>query len=141
MVDFKDRLAWAMKEENVGTQQLADHLHVSYQAIKKLLDGTSKSMTAKNNDAAASFLKVSSRWLASGKGPRRLNARSEHAAVAQEPIAPYGSGPLADAWIAEAVRTLESLNDSDRRAAVINLRVFVTALGPPRDGQALPVAA
>lgn len=46
-----------------------------------------------------------------------------------------------DPWIAEAVRTLAGLSEQDRRAAVLCLRAFVHTLGPPGDGQALPVAA
>ena len=45
-----------------------------------------------------------------------------------------------DQWIAEAVTILEKLNDADRRAAVLNLRTFVLALGPHQDGQALQMA-
>jgi transcriptional regulator with XRE-family HTH domain len=45
-----------------------------------------------------------------------------------------------DQWITEAVATLEKLNEADRRAAVLNLRTFVLALDPHKDGQALQMA-
>lgn len=69
--EFRDRLDQAMKAAKphpVSTQQLADHLGVSYQAIKKLLNVGSNAMSAKNTSVAAAFLGVSSTWLATGKG-------------------------------------------------------------------------
>lgn len=46
-----------------------------------------------------------------------------------------------DPWTYEAVQILSRLTNEDRRAAVLSLRAFVHNLGPPRDGQAVPVAA
>lgn len=47
---------------------LADHLKISYQAVKKAVTGDSKSLSAENNANAAKFLGVSSEWLATGEG-------------------------------------------------------------------------
>lgn len=64
-----------LSEMQIGT--LAAHIGVSYQAIKKLLDGGSKMLNAENNVKAAHALGVSSEWLATGKGPmvERQDAR------------------------------------------------------------------
>lgn len=67
--DYKDRLARAMKEAGVGTTQLADALHISYQAVRKVLLGGQ--FGTENNAAAAKRLRVRSDWLATGKGPMR----------------------------------------------------------------------
>ena len=55
-----------MKDQGVSVTQLADALGMSYQAVKKVLDGKSGAFTAANNARAASFLGVSSDWLAVG---------------------------------------------------------------------------
>lgn len=68
MVEYKDRLEHAMKAASVSTQELADHLKVSYQAVKKVLDGKTSSFTAQNNAKAADFLGVNASWLATGVG-------------------------------------------------------------------------
>lgn len=71
MVEYKDRLNEAMRDAGVSTQQLADAVGVSYQAVKKAQEGRSNAFSAKNNAVAASFLNVRSDWLASGRGPKR----------------------------------------------------------------------
>lgn len=158
MVDFQDyrgRLDWAMKQAGVTTQPMADELGVSYQAVKKVLDGKTKAFSAANNDTAARFLGINSRWLATGKGPVRpsdaASDNTRYSTTSQAQAARHVGDPQApnikpaflheDVWIAEAVRTLQTLPDQDRRAAVLNLRVFVASLDKPQDGQALPVAA
>jgi hypothetical protein len=92
MVDFQSRLAWAMERAKVSTNVLAGHLGVSYQAIRKLELGTSKSMNAANNELTASFLGVNSYWLATGEGPR-LPVQSGHSVQENSPS--YGGEPAA----------------------------------------------
>lgn len=133
MVDYSDRLKSAMEAENVSTQMLADHLKVSYQAVKKVLDGKSKAFSAPNHEDACELLKVSGKWLAKGEGPRRAPAAEGNAAVT--------SDLAEDEWMAEGRRILSALGPEDRRAAVLQLRVFVAQLHTPRDGQDIPVAA
>jgi SOS-response transcriptional repressor LexA len=70
--DYKDRLASAMKRAHVSIQALADELGISYQAVRKVLRGETKSLTATNNELAAAFLRVPSNWLATGKGSEML---------------------------------------------------------------------
>lgn len=138
MVEYKDRLAEAMRDAGMSKQQLADALRISYQAVKKVLDGASKSLSAANNEAAADALKVNSLWLATGKGPKRIGGDAGQNSV-REPTPQY-EATQRDPWLSEAVQTLQSLNPEDRRAAVLNLRVFVSSLTPPGVGQALRVA-
>lgn len=57
-----------MAHAKVSTQAVADALGVSYQAIRRAEEGKTKALSAANNEKAAAFLNVSSRWLATGKG-------------------------------------------------------------------------
>ena len=66
--DFKERLAEAMAFAKTDIKALSAALGISYQAIKKALDGTSKSLKADNNSAAARLLRVNPDWLATGDG-------------------------------------------------------------------------
>lgn len=65
--DFKDRLHEAMAKNGVSTQQLANALGVSYQAIRAVLAGVTNSLTAANNAKAAGFMNVDPGWLATGQ--------------------------------------------------------------------------
>lgn len=67
MTEYRERLRQAMGA-SVSIAQLACALDVSYQAVKKLLDGKSTSFTAINNTKAARFLGVNPDWLATGTG-------------------------------------------------------------------------
>jgi hypothetical protein len=147
MVEYKDRLKWAMDNKPVGPatiRDMSDALKISYQAVRKVVLGDTHAFTAINNDKAASYLHVNSRWLATGKGSPNI----PHASGAHIAAEPNNSGWPAqstakhlDAWIGEAIRILEELNHEDRRAAVLNLRVFAASLHPPSNGHDLPVAA
>lgn len=68
MVDFKTRLIQAMKHAGKDEHALAAHLKVTYQAVKKLTDGGSKSMSAENCAKTARYLGVDHFWLATGDG-------------------------------------------------------------------------
>lgn len=68
MVDYKDRLEWAMNNAGKTRKDLATRLNMSYQGVRKVLIGETNSFTAQNNDVAAAYLGVSSRWLATGRG-------------------------------------------------------------------------
>lgn len=68
MVDYKDRLVKAMQAAEMKTADLAERLGLSYQAIKKVVDGNTKALTAENSARAAQLLNVSSDWLALGEG-------------------------------------------------------------------------
>ena len=70
MVQYKDRLAEAMKKSEMTATALATKLGVSYQAVKKVLDGSTRAFTAANNARAAALLKINPNWLATGQGNR-----------------------------------------------------------------------
>lgn len=142
MVDYGERLKKAMEAEQVTVQALADQLKVTYQAVKKVLDGKTKSFNAPNHEDACQVLNVSGRWLAKGEGPMRIDG--ERVLIAAEERASYAALPKApppDEWQAEGQKILASLSAQDRRAAVLQLRVFVAQLHTPGNGQGLPVAA
>lgn len=144
MVDYKDRLEWAMINRpggSVDITAMARHLGLSYQAVRKVVRGESKSFTAENNEKAAAWLMVNSRWLATGRGDIRQDKATVHTASDRLPNSLETPPAHQDRWIAEAIATLQSMTPDDRRAAVLNLRVFVANLNKPSDGQALPVAA
>lgn len=67
MQEYHDRLNKSMQRASSNVHALAKALGISYQAVKKAMDGKSK-LTAENNSVAAEFLGVSSDWLATGRG-------------------------------------------------------------------------
>jgi transcriptional regulator with XRE-family HTH domain len=69
--EYRERFAEAMTLAGVSTHDVAKALKLSYQAIKKVLEGRSKMMAADNNVAAAKFMQVDSEWLATGVGQPR----------------------------------------------------------------------
>ena len=80
-VDYGQRFALAMRQAGKSTQQIADGLRLSYQAIAKVLAGTTKMLAADNNARAARMLGVDSDWLATGEGamtrPERVSDLSD----------------------------------------------------------------
>jgi transcriptional regulator with XRE-family HTH domain len=72
MVEIKQRFATAMARSGVRTTTLAKAMGVSYQAVKKILDGKTKMLTPENNLKAALCLDVDPNWLALGQGKPRM---------------------------------------------------------------------
>jgi transcriptional regulator with XRE-family HTH domain len=142
MVAYGERLKQAMEAEQVTVQALADQLKVTYQAVKKVLDGKTKSFNAPNHEDACQILNVSGRWLAKGEGLMRME--TGRGLLAAEELRPYSPAPklqATDEWQVEGQKILASLSAQDRRAAVLQLRVFVAQLHTPGNGEGLPVAA
>lgn len=75
MVEFSGRLKQAIDARSVTVAELARGMGVTYQAVKRVLDGLSKSFSAENNAKAAAFLKVNPDWLATGLGPIELTGQ------------------------------------------------------------------
>ena len=75
MVEYKDRLLRALEDSRKSTQELADAIGISYQAVKKALTGATKELSASNNAKAAKFLLVNSDWLALGEGEKARSKR------------------------------------------------------------------
>ena len=70
-----------MKRAGATVTTLAREMGISYQAVKKVVDGTSTSFSAANNAEAAQVLKLNPDWLATGKGS--MNAADTNIAPAQ----------------------------------------------------------
>ena len=68
MVEYSERLKTAMAHANMKTRALSDAIGMTYQGVKKVLDGKSNAFSAENNSRAAAVLGVSPDWLATGAG-------------------------------------------------------------------------
>lgn len=64
----QERLAQALALRQKSAQQLAVAIGVTYQAIKKVIDGKTTALTAFNTFEAAKALNISAEWLATGRG-------------------------------------------------------------------------
>ena len=71
MVEYSDRLQGAMDACGIKIPALAAQLGVSYQAVKKVLDGKSSAFTAERNARVAKLLGINSDLLATGLGEMR----------------------------------------------------------------------
>lgn len=73
--DYSERLKEAMADAEVDVAGFAKTLGVSYQALRKAINGGRLGMA--NHLKAAKLLGVNSDWLASGKGPKAAQAAGE----------------------------------------------------------------
>lgn len=71
MVVYGDRLKAAMEACGMKIPELASVMGLSYQAVKKVLDGNTTAFTASNNAEVSRILGINSDWLATGKGAMR----------------------------------------------------------------------
>ncbi|PTT91076.1 hypothetical protein DBR42_04610 [Pelomonas sp. HMWF004] len=102
MVEYADRLKKAMEDANVTVAALARGMKLSYQGVKKVLEGRSNAFNAANNDQAARFLGVSPSWLATGRGPKRMPDNVGHHVA--EPDATFNGIKLTDRALSLATR-------------------------------------
>lgn len=93
MIEYGERLKAAMDARSMSVSQLASGMGVSYQAVKRALDGLSKAFSAANNAKAAAFLKVNPDWLATGEGS--MAAGTSHSNI----IALHAEDDLPDGYI------------------------------------------
>lgn len=68
MTEYGARLEHALTERKVSATALAKHMGVSYQAVKRVIDGKTAEFSASNHAKAASYLNISPDWLLSGAG-------------------------------------------------------------------------
>ena len=68
MVEYSERLKAAMARAQIKTRTLSDAIGMSYQGVKKVIDGKSNAFSAENNSRAAAVLGVNPDWLATGQG-------------------------------------------------------------------------
>lgn len=106
--------------------------------------------------AIAAALSVPVEWLLNGPDSDTVpflasgyTSQVSNALVAHEPgPSPFIGGQRQatdlsgfDPWTREAIEIMTRLREHEKQGAIANLRTYVHNLGPPRDGQALPVAA
>lgn len=75
-MDYAERLMLAMEHARATKSSLAKSLGLSYQAVAKIFDGRTRSLSAENSDKAARVLGVNASWLASGLGSMALQAET-----------------------------------------------------------------
>jgi len=68
MRTFAERVKYVREERKLSQAELARGINVTRNAVSLWENGSSKSMTPENLFAAADFLRVSARWLATGTG-------------------------------------------------------------------------
>ena len=141
MSTLADRIKERLLATGLSNAQLAKAAKVRQPTAHNWGSGKTKAIKGEPLLAAAIALGVNPKWLATGQGPK-FPAELSDAATRHEirdSTAKYEIGH--DVWIREAVMLLTSMSPEDRRAAVLNLRVFSKSLGPPGNGQDIPVAA
>ena len=77
MVEYSERLKTAMAHANMKTRALSDAIGMTYQGVKKVLDGKSNAFSAENNSRAAAVLGVNPDWLATGAGAMAATSNVE----------------------------------------------------------------
>lgn len=138
MSTLAERIHERLKATGLKNAHLAAAARVRPPTAHNWGSGKTKAIKGKPLLLAAAALGVTPDWLATGNGPK-LAAGHNAGHRVQEPSATYGATP--DPWIQEAVQILSTMSRADRRAAVLQLRVFSKSLGPPGHGDNLPVAA
>lgn len=123
MVDYWERLQEAMTHAKVTLKDLQAHLGVSYQAMKKVADGKTKSLSAGHNSHAARFLGVNAHWLATGEETMELQAQQKWGRhVAQPPLPVHETvGNYIDRppWPFDSVSHVDYERLSDRQKGLI----------------------
>ncbi len=100
---------------------LANKMGMTYQGVKKVLDGRSKAFSASNNAKAAGLLNVNSDWLATGRGERTL---ANIQATSTSPIqrgAATAVWPFATASLARLEALLEQLTPQHASEALADM--------------------
>jgi transcriptional regulator with XRE-family HTH domain len=136
MIEYKDRLIEAMKLSEMTVAGLAKALGMSYQGVKKVVNGKSASFGLTNNQRAAQALGVNADWLAGGQG--RMSAREHPIDVEGNPtsaISPPVSTPLTSAQTIDRLgQLLSKADEKTRNAAAAMLLQYAQ---DPADGKRL----
>jgi len=138
MTKLADRIKDRMESTGLTNAGLARAARVQPPTAHNWGSGKTKAIKGEPLLRAAAALGVTPEWLATGKG-KKFPDPNPAPNLAQEPSKPYCESD--DPWICEAVDTLLQMSADDRRAAVLNLRVFRQSLGAPRHSKNLSVAA
>ena len=129
MVEYKDRLHAAMKARSCGTQELADAMGISYQAVRKAVLGLSGAFNAENNAKAAAYLRVSPDWLAANIGDM------EPGEAPLQPVATVAAWPLSPDLLPQVL----ALDEPERLKleGAMRLTLALLAAAPQMQGSSL----
>ncbi|MFT3815447.1 MAG: S24 family peptidase [Acidovorax sp.] len=83
MIDYAARLNAALKHAEMDVTALAKALDITYQGVKRVVDGKSKAFSATNHERAAALLGVSSLWLATGEGAMKGDSDATNTVLPQ----------------------------------------------------------
>lgn len=144
-----ERIRQAREAKGLSGQALAERVGYSHQSAIGNLEARASGQGGNKIGAIADALDVPLEWLMRGPDGDKVPFINKSAEPTDSVAAPssaviiHDTDPTSsiDPWTYEAVQILTKLKEADRRAAVLNLRTFVHNLGPPRNGQTLPVAA
>ena len=101
--EYKDRFETAMRVAGKDVHAMAAILGVSYQAVMKVIAGTTKRLKSDNNSVAALALGVDPDWLATGAG--EMVRRS-----------PPDPGPGISARALQVAQLFDQLSPDDQRS-------------------------
>lgn len=139
---LKERLKYARELRDLTQGQLAIKAKCAQSAIGNVESGERKNL--RNLVLVARVLRVSVDWLFDGGGPKPTKdsfwVPANGKLMVAEPTPTLISPTKYDAWTLEAIGIFSNLSEPNRGAAVARLREFVQQLGPPRDGQDIPMA-
>lgn len=112
MDTYSNRLKEIMDKRCVTVTMLSRACGLSYQAIKKVIDGKTASLGTANNFAAAKYLSVSPAWLAGAEGGLDGSQDAQSTIVVQ---AAQSVRPLPSALALELAYTFDELGDRKSR--------------------------
>lgn len=116
------RLSEALEHAKKSRVELSRGIGLSVQAIGQVINGDTKALTAENNALAAEFLRVSSYWLATGKG--EMVGKADH-------VPGYSTEALALGWLLDQVADRLDKTVANNSATAAILEVLQKTGGEP----------
>lgn len=137
-----ERLKDAMNgPPKVTGKALAAACHVSTASVSDWLSGKSKTMEGSNLLAAADFLHVSPKWLATGVGIKYANTtQTSHHVSDNGPDVAYLERRKTDKNTSELLALFGQLDTNGKSDLLIFVRGFVAGRRPHSDGKASALA-
>ena len=130
MLEYKDRLVKAMDAAGCSAQRLANEIGLSYQAVKKVIDGKTNSFSAENNSKAAKYLGVTSDYLALGIQDPRSDCAMTSDLVQTHPV-DISNAQIPDPIIAD----LDALDPEDADVWRAQIRAAARKARKLKDGE------
>jgi transcriptional regulator with XRE-family HTH domain len=159
---LRQRLIYARELRGLSQAELAKRCKCSQGTIGNVESGERE--TLRNLVMVARVLNVSADWLFDGKGPKpeklgtietlpnyfledsgstainysigRDNFPTQRPEANDSTVVTLPP-PKPDKWTVRAIEILAQLNEAQRAACVVNLEIYLTAVGPPKYGQTL----